>query len=158
MSSINVKCEGIEDAIKKLRNFQVVKAQAVKDILLETGFKIETQAKANCPVKTGRLRASISTNWAGSGKTRGKVGSKATAEDGIGQPVGPAGLAVVVGTNVTYGPHVEHGHARRSMFGMDIGGGFSAIVEGRPYLTPAYLSYEGEAEKRIKAVMKEDVK
>jgi len=162
MSSINVKCEGIEKTIANLKKFAVVKREACKTILKEEGFKIETDAKAMCPVKTGRLRASISTNWAGSGKNRGRTGSKAEANDGVGQPGGPDGLVVVVGTNVEYGPSVEFGHVAASKQGeggfMGIGIGVGTVVGGRPFLTPAYLSHEGELEKRLAAVVKEDVK
>src|SRR5574343_442459 len=50
-------------------------------------------------VDTGRLRASISTNWTGSGMSRGKVDSLAKAEDGVGMPT-DTGFHVYVGTNV----------------------------------------------------------
>lgn len=161
-NSIDFKVEGVEKAIANLKKFALVKREACKTVLKEEGFKIEADAKAACPVKTGRLRASLSTNWSGSGKNRGRTGSKAEANDGVGQPGGPDGLVVVVGTNVTYGPSVEFGHVAASKQGeggnAGIGIGIGTVVQGRPYLTPAYLSHEGEIEKRLAAVLKEDVK
>jgi very-short-patch-repair endonuclease len=53
-------------------------------------------------VDTGRLRASISTNWSGSGKARGEVGAKAKLEDGVGPPPTNEEFTVYVGTNVEY--------------------------------------------------------
>lgn len=159
-NEVSVKIEGMDKLLANIKKWHLVKRQAVKDILKETGFKVEAQAKANCPVKTGRLRASLSTNWSGSGKKRGRIGGKAKADDGIGEPKGEDGLTVVVGTNVEYGPSVEFGHVAKSKQGegsfMGIGVGIGTVVSGKPYLTPAFLSYEGEAEKRIRKVMGED--
>ena len=54
-------------------------------------------------VDTGRLRASISTNWSDSGLSRGRVGGQADSENGIGQPNQvQRKFTVVVGTNVLY--------------------------------------------------------
>lgn len=83
-------------------------------------------------VDTGRLRASISTNWAGSGKQNGDVEGQAQPGDGIGMPeLHEDKFKVVVGTKVDYAPWLEFGT--------------SAIAE-RPFMRPAY--------DRIKARMK----
>ena len=68
-------------------------------------------------VQTGRLRASISTNWSESSLPYGEVkGGKAQVEDGVRQPERMANqFTVVVGTNVEYAPWVEYGTKR--MFG-----------------------------------------
>jgi len=94
--------QGIPEAIANLKRWQIIKVQAVKDRLKKQAFKVELLAKQTCPVKTGRLRASISTNWSGSGMSEGKIGAKAKAGDGIKRPDGPEGLVCVVGTNVKY--------------------------------------------------------
>lgn len=54
-------------------------------------------------VDTGRLRASISTNWSGSGMNKGEVGPKAELEDGVSHPDTLGNEFVVrIGTNVPY--------------------------------------------------------
>jgi HK97 gp10 family phage protein len=61
-------------------------------------------------VDTGRLRASISTNWTDSSMERGIVDGAADASDGIGKPDREGGqFRVVVGTNVSYAPWLEWG-------------------------------------------------
>lgn len=141
-NQIDVKIEGVEKAIAALKKYRIVKRQACEDVLKEVGFKVEGTAKAGCPVDTGRLRASLSTNWAGSGMNHGKTGGQARPEEGVGQPGGEKNLVVVVGTNVQYAPFVEHGTKTQS---------------AQPYLYPAYFSHEGEVEKRIGEILKKDV-
>jgi hypothetical protein len=57
-------------------------------------------------VDTGRLRGSISYNWSGSGKARGKTDPPATDADGVGQYQLEAptdiGFVATIGTNVKY--------------------------------------------------------
>jgi len=66
-------------------------------------------------VDTGRLRASISVNWSGSGNDRAKVASPAISEDGVGQPsTVPEKFTVVVGTNVSYAEALEEGTSKMS--------------------------------------------
>lgn len=71
--------------------------------------KIHTASAPGQPpaVDTGRLRASISSNWTGSGMAKGKVKSPAEADDGVGQPTKE--LTGVVGTNVEYARRLELG-------------------------------------------------
>lgn len=95
--------------------------------LVKVGFMVEREAKKLTPVDTGRLRASISTNWTGSGMSEGKTGKQASAVTlkgrktgrgkaplrtgksvkGIGRPSDR--FTVVVGTNVAYSAAVEFG-------------------------------------------------
>jgi len=92
--------------------------EAVKKATLITAYQIHNQAKILCPVDTGRLRASISVNWTGSGLTYGKVEGKtmakagrkpSSASDGVGQPPKEiGGFYASVGTNVEYGEDVEN--------------------------------------------------
>ena len=85
----------------------------LKKKLVAIGFEIEREAKRLCPVDTGRLRASISTNWSNSGMSEGNVGSGAEVDDGVGNPgVEENKFTVVVGTRVTYAPFVEFGTSR----------------------------------------------
>ena len=141
--TITIDVTGIPEAIANIKWYQIVKQQAIKDILLEHGFKIESYAKELVPVDTGRLRASISTNWSGSGRGEGRTDSKAEPGDGVGQPQGKPGMTVVVGSNVSYAPFQEHGTKR---------------MKPRPYLHPAYFMYEGEVVKRVGKVLKDTKK
>jgi len=162
MSAVNVKVEGIEKTLASLKKWQIIKRQACEDTLKKIGFEVERDAKIFCPVKTGRLRSSLSTNWSGSGKSRGRTGGKAQADDGVGEPQGPQGLVVVVGTNVKYAIHVEYGHVAGSKQGADsfagMGLGVGTIVEGKFYLTKAYLQHEGEVGAEIGKIMGKDEK
>lgn len=107
------------------------KLKKVFNGLINLGYQIEADAKRACTVDTGRLRASISTNWNGSelqqgqtarrikderslaGKTTAKQ-TGLTATDGVGKPSGNPLVkpVVVVGTNVEYASHVEYGTSK----------------------------------------------
>lgn len=105
--------------------------------LIKAGSLVEGEAKYLCPVDTGRLRGSISTNWTGSGMVRGKTGPPAKDEDGVSQPSGGKDtFEVVVGTNVEYGHAVEFGTQK---------------IENRPFLFPALEMNQG----KIKDLLKE---
>ena len=97
---------------------------------------IEHQASApGSPpaVDTGRLRASISTNWTESGMDRGKVDSDALASEGVGNPGGKVlktffgRFKVVVGTNVIYAPWLCFGTRR---------------MAARPFIRPIFDRYK----------------
>jgi len=137
------KVLGIPETIANLKKYQMIKTQAIKDRLKKQAFKIELAAKEGCAVLTGRLRASTSTNWAGSAMSEGKTGSQAKSGDGVKRPAGAKDLVYVVGTNVKYGPYIEHGTSKMS---------------AQPYLFPAYFMYEGETIKAIGLIMKTDVR
>ncbi len=76
-------------------------------------------------VDTGRLRASISTNWSESSfGSINRIGAKAKEGDGVGQPSKIEGkFTVVVGTAVNYAPFLEFGTRR---------------MAARPFVRPAY--------------------
>jgi len=135
--------KGIPEVVANLKKYQIIKTQAIKDRLKKQAFKIELAAKEGCPVDTGRLRASISTNWADSPMSEGKTGKKAKPGDGIKKPEGPKDLVYVVGTNVKYGYWQEHGTKK---------------MAAQPYLFPAYFMHEGETIKAIGIIMKKDVR
>jgi len=98
--------------------YELIKAK-LKDQLIACGYMIEGKAKRYCPVRTGRLRASITTNWSESGLGRRpgdraiktKYGRQQFYADGVGEPPGegPDVVVVVVGTNVFYAPYIELG-------------------------------------------------
>lgn len=118
--------------------------ERAKKRLLAIGFQIERDAKKAITdygrIDTGRLRASISTNWTDSGMERGKTGTytqgyqdrtgygvsdkkeagsraikgEGGGADGIGCPPtqNPNLFQVVVGTNVRYAPFIEFGTSK----------------------------------------------
>ena len=164
----NVKVIGAEDIIKNLRKYQLIKRTATEAVLKEIGLKIEASAKkGTVPVDTGRLRASLSTNWSGSSSQYGKVGSDANPEDGVGRPTGPKGLAVVVGSNLPYSQVQEFGSwgdARKSGK-QDVPKSRKSKPdkekskrpkEGFLYLTKAYTKHRGDLVARIKKIYKKD--
>lgn len=103
------------------------------------GFRIEKDAKQLCVVDTGRLRASISTNWTNSGMTYGKVDDKAEETDGVTQP-NDNQFTVQVGTRVEYASCVEFG---------------TIYVPQRPFLFPAYEMNIGKLSQFIKGEIPE---
>ena len=113
----------------------------------ELGLAVESQAKNLTPVASGRLRGSITTQSATSGT---EVGSKAQAGDKITGPSG--GLDTYVGTNVEYGPYVEHGLGPYTLNKpVKIPGvGWRFIkehpgIDAQPFLRPALDSVLGRA-------------
>jgi len=87
-------------------------------------------------VDTGRLRASISSNWKGSGMAKGKVEGQAKPEDGVNQP--SKEMTGVVGTNVEYADYLEFGTAK---------------MGPRPYLRPALHRNEKKIAKMFKNIL-----
>ena len=87
---ITVKLEGVEDLIRKVRSYQVIKKEAVRIALVRGALKVELAAKEMCTemgaVDTGRLRGSITTDKRYIQK-----------------------FLVRIGTNVDYGIYVEFG-------------------------------------------------
>lgn len=153
---VSYKIHGLKETLANFKKWQVIKKEAIKTALLEAGFKIEAESKSVCPVDSGRLRASISTNWSGSSMDRGKVrghvnkfnkaGQPAEPlkpEDGIGRPDGPPGLCVVVGTNVVYAPYVEEG---------------TQNMPARHFMFREYFPQEGPMIRRIAVIMGKDEK
>lgn len=85
MVEVRVDTREIESLIKKLTEKGDDVTEAVAGDVVATTYAIEADAKRSCPVKTGRLRASITS----------KVDKKT--------------LSGVVGTNVNYAGIVEFG-------------------------------------------------
>lgn len=107
------------------------------------GAAVEGEAKKNAShakdsdqhpaVQTGRLRGSISYNWARSGMDRGKVESPAEMDDGVSQPT--ADIAVNIGSNVHYARIIELGSPRQPPY---------------PFLFPAVESKKSEIIELLK--------
>ena len=162
-AQIDAKLEGAEELLKNLKKWQIIKREACAIALKEVGYKIERGAKQRCPVWTGRLRSSLTTNWSGSGLGRAKGQSPAKSDDGVGQPDGEPGLVVVVGTNVKYAHMQEYGSwgespkpgkqlpmpKRKHEPKLRPWGGFR-------YLTNAYYEFKNEVMRRLRVIMKKD--
>jgi HK97 gp10 family phage protein len=71
---------------KKRANYPAAFRRITDQFLPEAGFLVEGQAKANAPVRTGRLKNSINSRVSGD--------------------------VAIVGTNVEYATHVEYGTKR----------------------------------------------
>ena len=96
--------------IKKTWNGHEVKIQGKKVIgrsVLETALSVQSQARALCPVDTGRLSASIVVQMKGYDL---RIPRKATGADIIEPPT--EDNVAYVGTAVFYGPYVEFGTIR----------------------------------------------
>jgi len=125
------------------RNKEILKElkEPITDHIKKVGFKVENKTKELLSTEytfqgkhlpapkgkppsldTGRLRASISTNWTDSRLGNGMVGPEAKRKDGIKRPSKP--FTVAVGTNVEYGFSLEMGHG----------------CYPHPYLRPAFES------------------
>lgn len=147
---VTVTVEGVAEALKNLKRYQLVKREAVKMVLKRYAFKIELAAKEMVPVDYGRLRASITVNWAGSPMGRASIKSPSRAkenpsmpDDAIGRPTGAKDYVFVVGSNVVYAPAIEHGTKR---------------MAAQPYLYPAYFMFEGEIVKDVGKIFKKDIR
>lgn len=95
MSEVTIK-DGSADALEKICS--------LRDIaLMESAIVVEGECIVRCPVDTGHLRGSISRKV---GLSKGEVRGS-SKNDGIeGSPhTGEA----LIGTNVSYAPHVEYG-------------------------------------------------
>ena len=151
---VTVKVTGIAEAVQNLKRYQSIKTEAVKTALKRGALNVERAAKEiiteKGAVDTGRLRASITVNWAGSPSPRASIKNPSRAkknpsrpDDGAGKPTGPKELVFVVGSNMTYAPVIEHG---------------SKKMPARSYLYSAYFMYEGQIVKDIGKVFKQDIR
>jgi len=137
--SIDVKMTGVDELVRSIKELAVGSPTAIANGVKRVAFMVERDAKGACAVDTGRLRASISTNWTGSGLARGAVESKAKPEDGVGQPQEKSdAFTAVIGTNTEYAPFVEWGHKQGS-----------TMVAAQPYLYPAFFKNEGKVKGEI---------
>tara|TARA_Y100000310_G_scaffold283978_1_gene306339 strand:+ start:104 stop:532 length:429 start_codon:yes stop_codon:yes gene_type:complete len=98
---------------------------AIGRTAFEVGLIVEGQAKLLCPVKTGRLAASITT--ASQDDFTVPSGKGAEPSDTIQQPL--FWWETFVGTPVFYGPYIEFGTYRS---------------EAQPFLRPSLALAKGE--------------
>ena len=82
---VNVKLQGFEKAIRSIEDYEVNKTEDVKNIVKETAFKMQANAKLRTPVDTGHLKRNINVDIANDE------------------------LSAEIYTDVEYAPHVEFG-------------------------------------------------
>lgn len=85
-----MKIEGLDQLKRWTANVTKQVELDVKQIVKETGYQIEADAKLLSPYETGHLRRSISTE------------------------VSTDGMSAEIGTNVEYAPFVEFGTSKQS--------------------------------------------
>ena len=142
-TSVNMKADisftGQKMVAKNLRKVDIKTRRKGREGVLAVGWMIHNDAKYMCPIDTGRLRASTSVNWSGSGLNVGKTQSPAKTEDGVGNPGQKLfWFWVVVGTNVEYAEKVDK---------------FSA-----PYLTGAYIMNKSKFMAVVGAMTKQGLR
>jgi HK97 gp10 family phage protein len=164
MSKVNVKIEGVEKTISNLKKWNEDKRRAVSQAAIKTAIQIASEAKPNCPKRFGRLRASLTANWSGSGMTRAAASGAGGAEDGVGQPDGPPGLVAVAGSNVAYAHMQEFGSWGDGPVptGKQLNPPkrdhepWARPKEGFQFLTRSYIANEGKFIKRVEEALKKD--
>lgn len=90
---LNINFEGLAGALNKIQDFKTRATQVIAEAVEKAALRVEADAKDSCPVDTGRLRSSITTDG-----PRVISGEEITAK---------------VGTNVEYAPFVEFGTKRQ---------------------------------------------
>lgn len=83
--------EGLQELNQEFNDLENALTQEIITALMRGGMIIETDAKRRCPVDTGRLRASLTTDVERKGETT---------------------FVLKVGTNVEYASFVENGTSR----------------------------------------------
>lgn len=83
--------EGLQELNQEFNDLENALTQEIITALMRGGMIIEADAKRRCPVDTGRLRASLTTDVEREGKTT---------------------FVLKVGTNVEYASFVEYGTSR----------------------------------------------
>ena len=147
------KVTGYAAVTEGLRKASVRVKDKARDVIKAVAFDVQKAAKQLVPVDTGRLRASLSVNWTGSGMDRGKVIGKtkpkmghkpSSPRDGVSQPNDKGGFYAAVGTNVEYGPSIEYGGTS--------GGAHSMAPQ--PYLWPALAMNKAKLKQKLELALR----
>jgi HK97 gp10 family phage protein len=120
---IKLELKGLDELQRKLEKLEKDFPEATHQGMIDAGFYAQKIAKRLVRVDTGRLRASISVNWTGSGLGNGAVEDKAKKSDGVKEPK-DKGFTVVIGTRVEYAVYQELGTKKMS---------------AQPYLRPGFF-------------------
>ena len=109
---IEVDQKSLNNVLKDYKQYGVKAAKALWNGLTRTAFAVETDAKRRLSgelgsarhIVTGRLRASVHTEFKGENSFKGVKDSE-TKDGKLNVPIGE--LEAVVGTNVEYAPKIE---------------------------------------------------
>lgn len=82
---VNVEVKGVQQAIGKLKAYQVSKRLSIRQIVMETAVRVESGAISRAPVDKGNLKRSM------------------------GRKIHQGGMAAEVYNTAEYAPHVEFG-------------------------------------------------
>lgn len=143
---LTISIKGMPECLAKLVSMPEEVRRVFRNQVIQSGMIVEADAKHNCPVDTGRLRASITTNWTGSGLGRAVVTApvkNTEPDDSVGEPSSddPVLTTVVVGSNVSYAPEVEYLTERHHKTGR------------APYLYPAFADNQNRIIDKITAAV-----
>ena len=137
---MSIKVQGLDEAIRSLSKYskevQIDTAKAMNTSMLA----VESEAKRNAPVDTGRLRSSIVT-------------TKATQSD----------LVARTEVGVNYAPYIEFGTRSKvdvpaglESYALQFkgsGGGSGGAMRAQPFLFPAWESERPKFEQAVKELL-----
>jgi hypothetical protein len=120
--------------------------EAIYNALYIIGAKAADYAAGLAPVDTGLLKNSMTFAMSGEEPILKKYSSDDGEKEGEYSGAVPKDemMAVYVGTNVEYAPHIEYGHKTRS----------GKTVKGKPFLKPAIENHMDE----YKHILEEELK
>lgn len=122
-----IQISGAEAIRRAFRNLSPKLRAAVNREVVRSALNIQSAAKRNCPVDTGRLRNSIAA-----------ADSEALlTENGEGR-LSPDTTEAVIGTRVSYAPFVEFGTRNQ---------------EAQPFLVPAWEDESHDFARRLADVL-----
>ena len=109
---IEVDQKSLNNVLKDYKTYGVKAAKALWNGLTRTAFAVETDAKRRLTgelgsarhIVTGRLRASVHTEFKGENSYKG-IGASKPSDANLNTPVGD--LEAIVGTNVEYAQKIE---------------------------------------------------
>lgn len=118
--------DGLGELMAKLESMSGNSTEALKKGIGRACARIQADAKQNCVVDTGRLRASIVTEVHTEGNT----------------------VVGTVGTNVEYAPYVEFGTGRNGDPSVEHNTSFEGIAP-KPFLYPAFRANKDKIENDV---------
>lgn len=118
--------DGLGELMAKLENMRGNSTEALRKGIGRACARIQADAKQNCVVDTGRLRASIVTEVHTEGNT----------------------VVGTVGTNVEYAPYVEFGTGKNGDPSVEHNTSFAGRVP-KPFLYPAFRANKDKIENDV---------
>lgn len=128
-----IKVEGVNEIAKAMDRFPQALTTRLRAVIGGGALNIVARAKVNSPVKTGRLRSSLSWDWV------------------AGNP-----LSAVAGTSVEYAPYQEFRKTKEELAGMTFAPISTQTWKGRGpfFLARAVNVFKPKIEERIAEAIK----